>query len=111
MSTALSLAAYTKEVAHLAQSSTTTEETYYPAIRNLLAQILSERKLPFEIRIGTSEEREGGGTDLPDVALYDGESDFIVVCGEVKLPAKTLKTLPSRPGAMIKSDATWPKPK
>src|SRR5439155_12332556 len=89
----LSLAAYTKEVAHLAQSSTTTEETYYPAIRNLLAQILNERKLPFEIRTGTSEEREGGGTGLPDVALYDGESDFIVVCGEVKLRSQDFEDL------------------
>jgi hypothetical protein len=93
MSLALSLAAYTKEVVRLAQSATTTEETYYPAIRNLLSHILNERKLPFEIRTGTSEEREGGGTDLPDVAFYDGEGDFIVVCGEVKLPSQNLEDL------------------
>src|SRR5207253_8348365 len=54
--------------------------------RQLLATALRSRRLPFDVRTGTSEARDGGGTDLPDIALYDGSGDFIVVAGEVKLP-------------------------
>jgi hypothetical protein len=42
------------------------------------------------VRTSTTERRAGGGIDLPDVALYDGPGDFILVSGEVKLPEAEL---------------------
>ncbi|MFN8588672.1 MAG: type ISP restriction/modification enzyme [Candidatus Eisenbacteria bacterium] len=77
---------YVAEVGRLARSATATEPSFYPAIKALLAGLLTARGLAFDVRINTSERREGGGTDLPDVALYDGAGQFPVVCGEVKLP-------------------------
>lgn len=77
---------YAAEVSRLAKSATTTEPSFYPAIKSVLSWSLASRGLPFDVRINTSERREGGGTDLPDVALYDGAGQFPVVCGEVKLP-------------------------
>ena len=77
---------YAAEVSRLAKSATATEPSFYPAIKSLLSGILAKRGLSFDVRINTSERREGGGTDLPDVALYDGAGQFPVVCGEVKLP-------------------------
>ena len=53
---------------------------------------LSQR-LPFDVRVNTSERRKGGGVDLPDVALYDSGGKFLVVCGEVKLPEVELEDL------------------
>lgn len=79
-------ARYAQEVAVLVASETTREETYYPAIRSLLIALLEAQKLPFEVRTTTSERRVGGGTDVPDLAFYDGAGDFLAACGEVKLP-------------------------
>jgi Type ISP C-terminal specificity domain/N-6 DNA Methylase len=78
--------AFSDDVVPLAISTTTREESYYPAIRNLSVAILKSLGLSAEVRTSTSERRTGGGIDLPDVALYDGSGDFILVCGEVKLP-------------------------
>jgi len=72
---------YTNEIKRLVAASTTTEPSYYPAIKALLSEMLAHEKLPFEVRASTSEGRSGGGHDLPDIALYDGQGDFIVVCG------------------------------
>jgi hypothetical protein len=87
------LAAYGREVSALAAAPGTTEPTFYPAIQRLVAAILAARNLPFEVRVNTSQRRSGGGTDLPDLALYDGAGDFVVVYGEVKLPAADLAEL------------------
>jgi len=87
------LTEYAADVVRLAASYTTTESTFYPAIRQLLVSALRSRDLPFDVRTGTSEARDGGGTDLPDIALYDGSGDFIVVGGEVKLPDADLQDL------------------
>lgn len=83
--------AFTADVATLAASETTREESYYPAVRNLLVAILKDLGLPAEVRTSTSERRAGGGVDLPDIALYDGVGGFILVCGEVKLPDSGLE--------------------
>lgn len=83
--------AFTADVAPLVASETTREESYYPAVRNLLVAVLKDLGLPAEVRTSTSERRAGGGIDLPDVALYDGAGDFILVCGEVKLPDADLE--------------------
>src|SRR5580658_9288247 len=84
---------YLGEVRKLVSAATTTEPSYYPAVKNLLAKMLAHEKLPFEVRVNTSESRSGGGYDQPDVALYDGEGDFVVVCGEVKLPSEEIKDI------------------
>lgn len=77
---------YSTEASRLARSATANEPSYYPAIKALLTEILGVRGLRFDVRVNTSEKREGGGTDMPDVAIYDGSGQFPVVCGEVKLP-------------------------
>jgi hypothetical protein len=84
---------YGQEVIRLVDAATTTEGSYYPAIRTLLADVLESRDLPFQVRTATSEQRAGGGADHPDVAIYDGAGDFIAVAGEVKLPGTSLREL------------------
>jgi hypothetical protein len=81
---------FAADVAPLAESDTTREESYYPAVRNLLVAVLKNLGLTAEVRTSTTERRAGGGIDLPDVALYDGPGDFILVSGEVKLPEADL---------------------
>jgi hypothetical protein len=82
---------FTADIIPLAASKTTREESYYPPVRNLLVAVLKDLGLPAEVRTSTSERRAGGGVDLPDIALYDGAGDFILVCGEVKLPNTDLE--------------------
>lgn len=77
---------YAREVSTLAMSDSSNEGTYYPALRNLIAAVLADRGLPFQVRTVTSEQRVAGGVDQPDLALYDGEGDFVALLGEVKLP-------------------------
>jgi hypothetical protein len=85
------VARYAKAVAALVGAPSTREETYYPAIKTLIEELLGEQRLPFVVRTGTSEQRPaGGGVDLPDLALYDGSAEFPVVCGEIKLPERDL---------------------
>jgi hypothetical protein len=79
------LSTYASEITRLANSATSTEQSFYPAIKALLSAILSDRGLPFDVRVNTSERRQGGGNDLPDLALYDESGRFPLVCGEVKL--------------------------
>jgi hypothetical protein len=87
------LVAYGREAAAVAGSRGTTEATFYPAIQRLLAAVLDARQLPFEVRVNTSQRRTAGGTDLPDLALYDGAGDYVVVYGEVKTPGVELAEL------------------
>jgi hypothetical protein len=49
------LSRYALEIDALTASESTREETFYPAIRNLLAGLLLEERLPFEVRTSTSE--------------------------------------------------------
>jgi hypothetical protein len=83
-------AQYANTVRQLLQSSTTTEATFYPGLRSLIAAALADLNLPFDVRINTSERKSGGGINLPDVALYDSDGAFVVVAGEVKLPTVDL---------------------
>ena len=73
---------YVAQTRRLNSLGSTTEETFYPAIRDLLSAILRMQDLPFEVRTGTSEERERG-TDRPDFVLADAAL-FVGVFGEVK---------------------------
>lgn len=84
---------YASEIAPLVRADTSREETYYPPVRNLIASILKSLGLPIEVRTNTSERRTGGGIDLPDVAIYDGPGEFIIVAGEVKLPEADLREI------------------
>ena len=84
---------YGEEVAALSASRSTTEPSYYPAIKTLLSKMLERETLPFEVRASTSESRTGGGRDMPDLALYDGQGDYLVVAGEVKLPSDDIKAI------------------
>lgn len=84
---------YGRDVADLIASGSTTEATYYPAVRSLIVAALSAEDLPFDVRVNTSEQKTGGGINLPDIALYDADGEFLVVCGEVKLPAIELDQL------------------
>lgn len=81
------IAAYVLATRRLSTTAGTNEATYYPDIRNLLAGILKAGRLPFEVRVGTSEAR-GRGVDMPDFVL--GDTGFIGVYGEVKLAGVTL---------------------
>src|SRR4051812_19595642 len=87
------LVQYAQEVAALAGSTSTSEATFYPALRTLLSDLLREARLSFEVRTNTSEQRTGGGTDLPDLAIYEKTGDYAVVVGEVKTPRVDLAEL------------------
>jgi Type ISP C-terminal specificity domain/N-6 DNA Methylase len=82
---------YLKDVSELVLAESTTEATFYPAVRTFLTAALEAEDLPFDVRINTSEEKSGGGINLPDVAFYDSGGKFLVVCGEVKLPERELE--------------------
>jgi hypothetical protein len=84
-------AEYVIETRRLNALGTTTEETYYPAIRDLLTAILRSQNLPFEIRTGTSETKVKG-TDRPDFVLADSGL-FVGVFGEVKKPDASLEEI------------------
>ena len=85
-------AAFCREVTPLYSKTSTTEPSYYPAIKELWSKVIEDRGLPFEVRASTAEERVAGGADFPDVALYDA-GDFAAVYAEVKLPTVNLKDL------------------
>ena len=82
------VAKYVNQTRRLNALPSTTEETFYPAIRDLIAAVLKERRLPFEVRTGTSEAKVEG-TDRPDFDLVDAAL-FFGVFGEVKLPNAAL---------------------
>ena len=62
---------YVEEVRGLADADTTTETSYYPAIKSLLESVLEHLGLDFQVRTGTAEDRSGGGRDRPDLSSYD----------------------------------------
>ena len=84
---------YASEVRKLAASSSTNEQTFYPAIQELCNGLLDTRGLAFRMRTGTTESRSTGGIDRPDVAIYDGAGTFMAVAGEVKTPPVDVVTL------------------
>lgn len=77
----------------MSASHSTTEPSYYPAVKTLLSKMLDHETLPFEVRASTSESRAGGGHDQPDFALYDGQGEYLVVSGEVKLPSVDINAI------------------
>lgn len=85
------LEAYELETRKLAAISSSTEETFYPAIRRLITVAIEKLQLPFEIRSGTSEMRLGKGRDRPDFVLVEGQ--IVAVYGEIKSGDIDLKSL------------------
>lgn len=80
-------AKFWRETLALYKTASTTEKSYYPAIKELWSRLLESRGLPFEVRVETSERRSGvAGADAPDLALYD-RGEFVSVLTEVKPPA------------------------
>ncbi|TCD13354.1 hypothetical protein [Oricola cellulosilytica] len=84
-------ARHVAETRRLSEIGSTTEETFYLAARDLLSAILRTQNLPFEIRTGKSESKEGG-TDRPDFILADSGL-FVGVFGEIKTPDATLEDI------------------
>ena len=84
---------YARDVNALIAAGSTTEASYYPAIKAIVAAALAVEALPFDVRVNTSERKTGGGINLPDIALYDAGGLFVAVCGEVKLPDTELEEL------------------
>jgi hypothetical protein len=76
------LANYVTETRHLDSQPTSTENTFYPAIKALISAVLKERRLPFEVRVNTAETKSKA-RDLPDFVLGDDKM-FVGVYGEVK---------------------------
>lgn len=79
---AASVSEYVAETRHLDSESTSTEATFYPAIKTLITAILKEGRLPFEVRVNTSETK-GKTHDMPDFVLADDKM-FVGVFGETK---------------------------
>ncbi|KAF0227106.1 MAG: helicase-like [Beijerinckiaceae bacterium] len=82
---------YVSETRQLDSQPSSTENTFYPAIKNLISAILKERRLPFEVRVNTSEAK-GKARDMPDFVLGDDKM-FVGVYGEVKRPNASLEDL------------------
>jgi N-6 DNA Methylase len=78
----LEISQYVAETRHLDSQPTTTEATFYPAIKALIAAVLKEGRLPFEVRVNTSEAK-GKSHDMPDFVLADDKM-FVGVFGETK---------------------------
>jgi hypothetical protein len=84
---------YSHEVVPLANTASTNESSYYPAVKALLAALAEIKGLARDVRVGTSEDRSGGGTDQPDLAIYEGGGTYLAVAGEIKLPGTDLNAL------------------
>jgi hypothetical protein len=85
------LADYVAETRHLDSQPTSTEPTFYPAIKTLIAAILKDGRLPFEVRVNTSEAK-GKARDMPDFILGDDKM-FVGVFGEVKRANEALEDI------------------
>ncbi|MER8379254.1 hypothetical protein NKJ36_11755 [Mesorhizobium sp. M0142] len=99
---------YVSETRHLHTLSSSTENTFYPAIKTLITAVLKEGRLPFQVRVNTSESN-AKARDMPDFVLGDDKM-FVGVYGEVKRPSARLKTSPFRWNRTIKSAAISRKP-
>jgi len=84
---------YASDIQKLLGEKTTREETYYPTIKDLISGTLQALNLPADVRQNTIQRRSTGGQDLPDLALYDGDGEFITVCLEVKRSNADVKEL------------------
>src|SRR3954447_14031757 len=84
----IAVAEYVAETRDLEKIGTSTEPTFYPAIKNLISEVLKEGRLPFQVRVNTSESRNRS-RDMPDFVIGD-DGAFVAVFGEVKRPNERL---------------------
>lgn len=82
---------YVSETRRLDSQPSSTENTFYPAIKNLLTAVLKEQRLPFDVRVNTSQAK-GKARDMPDFVLGDDKM-FVGVYGEVKRANVALEDL------------------
>lgn len=85
------IASYCADTRSLDALPTSTETTFYPDIRTILAAVLKHEKLPFDVRTGTSE-KGAASHDMPDFVLGDSGL-FVGVYGEVKRADTSLQDL------------------
>ena len=85
------IATYCSDTRNLEALPTSTETTFYPDVRALLAAVLKSENLPFDVRTGTSEKGKSSH-DMPDFVLGDGAL-FVGVYGEVKRAGTSLEDL------------------
>ena len=85
------LASYVAETRHLDSQPTSTEATFYPAIKTLISTVLKAGRLPFEVRVNTSEAK-GKARDMPDFVLADDKM-FVGVFGEAKRANEKLEEI------------------
>lgn len=86
-----SIFAYAMETRSLDLHPSSTENTFYPAIKTLLTAVLHDQRLPFEVRVNTSETRSTS-RDMPDFVLGDDKM-FVGVYGEVKRALTSLEEM------------------
>lgn len=77
---------YVRDTRALSDGTSVNEPSYYPDIRNLIGASLGKLRLPFDVKVNTSES---GG--MPDFVL--GELGSVGVYGEVKLPHVSLEDM------------------
>jgi len=82
---------YVQETRSLEGQPSSTENTFYPAIKTLIAAVLDENSLPFSVKVNTSEST-GKSHNMPDFVLGDDKM-FVGVYGEVKKPDVSLDEL------------------
>lgn len=92
--TIASVLTYVEDTRKLDVLPSSTENTFYPAIKNLISAVLKGGNLPFEVRVNTSETKGGNGKgrDNPDFVLGDNKL-FVSVFGEVKRATVSLSDL------------------
>ena len=99
---------YVLEARRLNSEPSSTENTFYPAVQILISVILTENRLPFQVRVNTSEAK-GKTRDMPDFVLCDDKM-FVGVFGEVKRSDVALEDLAFRPTRTTRSAAISLKP-
>jgi len=68
------------------QGRSTQEESYYPAIKTLIADLLGVAGLQFRTWTAVSAVRDSGRKDKPDIGIFADDEETLVVPAEVKLP-------------------------
>ena len=98
---------YARDVSALITAGSTTEASYYPAIKAFVAAALAAEALPFDVRVNTSERKPGAVSIFrtsPYMTLVACSSQF---AARSSFPIRSLKSLPCRRMARIRSGVTW----
>ena len=85
---------YARDVSALITAGSTTEASYYPAIKAFVAAALAAEALPFDVRVNTSERKPGGGINLPADPLTLAPPARTWRCNDRKGEARAAPSLP-----------------